>query len=157
MRKKTLCPIDFQEDEKEVLREIEKRPAKTVELMMWFEWDYARIDGALKRLESAGKASKQQNGKWRSRVIQKELPLNSPVSRKGKGSGYVNLHYVNVKRNEARGKPPDACYYWHYSYTTDDGREIKRCKYLKNDKVQYVRGLIKTKTPWYQILKWIET
>ncbi len=84
------------------------------------------------------------------------LPQNKSDGRRTNcGSGYISTRAVNVKRNAAKNKPPNYCYYWHYSYT-QNYKEVKKTVYLKLSQVPTVKVLIARKTPYQEILKWLK-
>jgi len=81
-----------------------------------------------------------------------EQPRKKRRSAKGEGTGRIQWCEANKKRNAAKGKPPNRYAIYQYSYTTDEGLQVKRSVTLKKSQVARVAELIDTNTPHYDIL-----
>ncbi|MEA5498011.1 ASCH domain-containing protein [Limnoraphis robusta] len=108
---------------------------------------------------------KGKQGLWKFDFIEPEPEIKPEVKPeikerkcppKGKGSGYIKLREANKKRNAEKGKPPSVYYLWYYSFTDQFGQEHKRSVYLKNSQVDAIKRMIKSHTPYTDILKWLK-
>ena len=74
---------------------------------------------------------------------------------KGCGSGYLMTRAANIKRNEAKGKPPDCYYCYCFSYTNQYGKEIKSSISVPRAKISQVKQMVESKEHYIKIAKFL--